>query len=111
MPHRLKLKTPAEIAQILPARAKPIGNKGKLPDLAAPYLDFLTRSQVAEAVAEFIPFMYEQAILHNRRLADEYPKPRSIFGLSARRAGRRMVYRQKFGQHFLFRPRFGRIVT
>ena len=79
MPHRLKLKTPAEIAQILPARAKPIGNKGKLPDLAAPYLDFLTRFHVAEAVAEFIPFTYEQAILHNRRLADEYPETAQHF--------------------------------
>lgn len=74
MPHRLKLKTSAEIAQILPARAKPIGNKGKLPDWATPYLDFLTRFHVAEAVAEFIPFTYEQAIPHNRRLAGEYPE-------------------------------------
>ena len=85
MPHRLKLKTPAEITQTLPARPKPIDNKGKLPDLATPYLDFLTSFHVAEAVAEFIPFTYEQAILHNRRLADEYPETAQHFGLSARR--------------------------
>ena len=79
MPHRLKLKTPAEIIQTLPARPKPIDNKGKLPDLATPYLNFLTRFHVAEAVAEFIPFTYEQAILHNRRLADEYPETAQHF--------------------------------
>lgn len=68
----LDLKTTEEdICRHFSGRDKPLMKSDELPDIDRFYLHFITHFSRAEISSDFVPFMHDDAVRHNRYMAEE----------------------------------------